>query len=570
MKGATPMAKTASIPPRRSPLYRRTLPFILAVIVSIPLFGAFVADDDIFIRIGKSIDLFGSVFRELATGWVDPVDPERLAKAGIAGMISTLDPYTIFLDGEDRGEIDVVTTGSYSGLGVTISNRRGRFRVTTLIGQPISHPTGLRIGDEILSVDGRRIAGDSSVELRKLLRGRPGTIVNLVVLRAGASDSLVVAVPRREVQLPTVSVAEKIDAGIGYIRMERFTRSAGDQIRDAILKLNADGPMSGVILDLRDNPGGLLESAVDVAEKFIPRGSMIVTTRGRQSTSDRAYLSEEDPVCGAVPMVVLVNGASASATEIVAGALQDLDRAVIVGTRTYGKGLVQTVVPLSENASLKITTAKYFTPSGRCIQKPLSVQTRSGVDTLFPESPDSIPDFRTLHLGRSVHQSGGIEPDRIVSSDTLTGYTRSLADSYILFDFASAYLAAHSLTAAPPVSPTLKAEFRRFLASREDITADALGSRYRALLSAAERDGCSAADMKRLRSFTKVIESLNDKAIDRHWPEIEREIRLHIIRHLEGGTPHFRHTLPYDRQLREALAVVKSGKEYSKILGSEN
>ena len=425
-----------------------------------------MGDSDMFLKIHRGIDLFGKVYKEIATNYVDEVDPERFMKAGIDGMLKTLDPYTVYIGEKDNDEIDLVTTGKYAGVGITIGLRDGIVTVINPIEGFSAAKQGIQSGDRILEIDGTAITGLPMEDVRLLVRGAPGTTLKMKVEREGETVPLEFVLVREEIPVRNVSYADFVEEGVGYIRLERFSRTAGDDVRNALKELKAKGSIQSLVLDLRDNPGGLLDVAVDVVSKFVPDSSLVVTTRGRKSEADRKYYSVEKPFLPDVPLAVLVDRGSASASEIVAGAIQDLDRGVIVGTRTFGKGLVQTITRLSDNTSLKITSGRYYTPSGRSIQEiDYFHRSKEGV---FTVKPDSLrKEYRTAH-NRRVFEAGGIRPDSIVTEEAHGRFIQELHRKAMFFKFANQYaIRSKSLPDDFNVSADLLKEFEKFVREKE-------------------------------------------------------------------------------------------------------
>jgi len=348
--------------------------------ISFWLFSAFIFlsfgfspinDNNFFFKINKGIDTFGKVYQEIANNYVEKIDPERLMHASIVGMLDELDPYTQFFDESETDEVELITTGKYGGVGITIGIRDGYVTVMSLMEGYSAQRQGIIPGDKIIEIDGKNIVGVKAEEVRRLTRGDPFTEVKVKVDRDGEKEPLDFSLMREEIQLKSVTYSDFIEPGLAYLRLERFTRTTGEDVRFALQELKMRGEITSLILDIRDNPGGLLDAAVEVAETFLPKNTLIVSTKGREGTNlpQRDYRTSRDPLIRNIPLVVLANRNSASASEIVAGAIQDDDRGIILGTRTYGKGLVQTILNLPYNAQLKITSAKYYTPSGRCIQE---------------------------------------------------------------------------------------------------------------------------------------------------------------------------------------------------------
>ncbi|HLA63428.1 MAG TPA: S41 family peptidase, partial [Rhodothermales bacterium] len=346
---------------------------VLALLIAV---AGFVGPDDDYFAIRKSITLFGRLYEELATGYVDAPDAERLMRVGMDAMLASTDPYTVLFDEAATEDMEIQTRGQYGGVGISVGQRAGRMVVTAVLDGSSAAAQGIRPGDEVLSVEGQALAGRDAAEVLSVLRGAPGSTVALEVRREGEAEPLRFALVRSSLRVHDVTYAGWVGdpaAGVGYVRLERFSEQSAAETRAAIERLRDEGAangrgLRGLVLDLRGNPGGLLDQAVDIAGLFLPQNTPVVTMRGRTPETERAFRNRNAPVLPDVPLAVLVDGESASASEVVAGALQDHDRAIIVGERTFGKGLVQQVRPLPYHTALKLTVARYYTPSGRCIQ----------------------------------------------------------------------------------------------------------------------------------------------------------------------------------------------------------
>ena len=403
---------------------RKTQAFVVLVLVVTAItFGGWLAnskttvDPDLYIKLKKNLTLFQRIYEEIAIRYVDEVDPEAFIKAGIEGMTNRLDPYTSFVEKGENEDLRTVTEGKYGGVGMSIV-RKGN---AVIVAEPPYDGTpaakvGIREGDEIFEVEETETENLRLTEVAQMLRGKPGTAVTIKVRRHSEAGLLEFRLVRAMITVHDVTYVDIVGDQIGYIRLIRFSRFAADQLDEAITELTDRG-MKGLIFDLRSNTGGLLNSAVDVADLFLPEGDLVVYTKGRAERSNMKYHSKTDPLLGELPMVVLVNERSASASEIVAGAIQDLDRGLIIGSRTFGKGLVQTVVPFSRNTALRLTTAKYYVPSGRLIQDLSQLNREAQVfahqdDELAKDSTGvfSEKEFRTK-AGRLVFGGGGIKPD---------------------------------------------------------------------------------------------------------------------------------------------------------------
>ncbi len=420
----------------------------------------------------SSIELLGEIYREVTESYVDDIDPSAFVYAGIDGMLETLDPYTVFLDSEESVELDELTSGRYAGIGVRIARIGGEVFVVSLIDGAEASKAGLRVGDRIVSVDGHSLEGKDLDEVKTFIKGPPGSRVKLRVHREGSRKSRLFRLTRSEVKVNSVRYAG-LFGSTGYFEVSTFGNRSADELSRAIGEVEASAErlnrtMDAVILDLRDNPGGLLGVAVDMAGLFVEKGSRVVSTRGRSSDSETGYRTEREPVVHELPLVVLINERSASASEIVAGAIQELDRGVIVGARSFGKGLVQSIISLPYECTLKMTTSKYHTPSGRLIQK-----LRNGWDEgsrkvlRTGRSQDETAAFYTRN-GRTVYGGGGILPDVQVADDSLGGYETALRKEGMLFRYANRFRASNDFL--PPDGldgRALMADFENFLDERE-------------------------------------------------------------------------------------------------------
>lgn len=413
----------------------------LTVILPVTATSIFIAGfyagsrDSLYFKINKSLEIFGSLFREVSEKYVDDLDPEEFVKTGINKMLDDLDPYTTFYDDGGQDDIDALTTGSYTGFGISVGTRDSLLTIVAVYDGYSAQQNGVRIGDRILNIDTAFVLRTSSDALRKYTRGEPGSTARLRFLR-GINDTITTTLTRQVIRVTNVSYAGILPGEVGYIKLERFSRRAAEEVRSALGELKVGRQLNGVVLDLRDNPGGLLESAVDICEIFVPTGSRIVSTRGRDISAEKVYTSNISPSEPNLPLAVLINANSASASEVVAGAIQDLDRGVIVGERSFGKGLVQNVFPLAHSTSVKITTARYYTPSGRCIQSVDFAKRRAGVK----EQSDSGRIFYT-QTGRVVRELHGIQPDTTVRPAAQSEFIRKLTEGAYIYRFANEFSA---------------------------------------------------------------------------------------------------------------------------------
>ena len=440
-----------------------------------------------------NIERFIQVLTKVRDNYVEPVSTDKLMDAAIRGMLRTLDPYSQYLDKEEAERLETTTHGAFGGIGISIGMRDGWVTVISPIEGTPGWRAGIQGGDRIIKIDGASTEGQSLDDAMKRMRGEKGTKVTLTVYREGRDKPLDFPITRDIIRIHSVLYSGMLKSGVGYIRLSSFSEQTRQEIDEAFAKIEKEKPR-GVILDLRYNPGGLLSQAVEVSEEFAPRGKKVVYTRGRDPSQNRDFYSTSDATHSSYPLVVLVNQWSASASEIVSGAIQDLDLGVVVGQPTFGKGLVQTVIPLTRSVrgpKLKLTTAKYYTPSGRCIQKeeqlkdgalasddPDAEETPAEEDSLQAKRPR--PEFRT-ELGRVVYGGGGIAPDIEIREQRLPRVIEELEQKQVFFKFAIKWAAKHK--DAPPdyaLTPEMRGEFASLLKGEKlELSADSLAAAQR-------------------------------------------------------------------------------------------
>lgn len=500
----------------------------------------------------KWVEVYNSILKELNRSYVDSLEVGRIQRAAVDAMLGALDPYTVYVPEEEREDFQMQLTNTYGGIGAVIYKPDVNGNV--IINEPYENSpaarAGLRCGDEVLAIDGVSTHGLTSAESSERMRGKPGTTVVLTVkkLRGDTQD---IPVERRRISLPSVQYVDMLNDSDGYILLDKFTDGVGQIVRDAyhILKRY---DMKRLVLDLRGNGGGLLNEAVNIVSLFVPRGSVVVTAKGRNPGSEEVYRTTTDPVDTEIPLVILVDSGSASASEIVSGALQDYDRATIVGTRTYGKGLVQSIRPLPYDGQLKVTTAKYYTPSGRCVQAiDYSHRNEDGSVGFIPDS--LTHEFTTAH-GRKVRDGGGITPDFIVKGQKYSRLTYSIVLNGIVEQYALKYVCEHE--SIPPVDDFHFTDYEDFVAFAADKEFDYRSS-ARALFDdmkkALKEDGLEDAVSSELKALEKSMDM--DKATflrlkkDEIIPFIEEEIVARYYFQMAS----IRVRVRYDKQLHEAL-----------------
>lgn len=416
-------------------------------------------NDKKYFELNKGFEVFGAILKEVNKNYVNEVTSEELFEAAINGMLEELDPYTSYFPEKDKEDIELITYGHYVGFGINIRHIDGKITVTGISDDFIAYDGGLRIGDRIYKIDGEVVEGLSSDELKQYTQGSPNSIAEVEVIRF--KDTLSLKLVRHNVEVSNVSYYGMLENNIGYIKLERFSRNSANDFRKAYFDLANENELSGLIIDLRDNPGGLLEASLDICEMFLPKGSVLLSTKGRSSIRNYTYKSYSEPVDTITPLCVIINEGSASASEIVAGCLQDYDRAIITGNQSFGKGLVQTVMDLPYNANLKITTAKYYTPSGRCIQRVEYDKNKLG------EKDTNI--FYTK-AGRKVFENKGIIPDTTILEYKYTDYTRKIYNSNAFFDFANEYLIDREIDIDFEIDSTVVYDFKSYLIDKSLLT----------------------------------------------------------------------------------------------------
>ena len=509
--------------------------------------------------LGQWVEMHNAILKELNRSYVDSLEVGRIERAGVDAMLEALDPYTVYVPEEEQENFQMMLSSTYGGIGSVIYKPDVNGNV--IINEPYEGSpaalAGLRCGDEILTIDGESTHGLDSQTCSEKMRGKPGTTVVFTVkkLRGGetwkAGDVIEVPVVRQRIVLPSIEYADMLNERDGYVMMSKFTDGVGQGIREAYYKLKAKG-MQRMILDLRGNGGGLMNEAVNIVSLFVPKGSVVVSAKGRAPGSDVVYKTTSEPVDVNIPLVILVDSASASASEIVSGALQDYDRATIIGTRTYGKGLVQSIRPLPYDGQLKVTTAKYYTPSGRCVQA--IDYTHRNEDGSVGHIPDSLThEFTTTH-GRKVRDGGGVTPDFEVKAHRYSRLTYSLVMSGIVEQYALKYVCEHA--SIPPVDDFRFADYDDFVAFCADKSFDYRSS-ARAYLDEVKKnldeDGLTEAASEELAALEKKLEMDKETFLrlkkDEIIPFIEEEI---VVRYYfqEAG---IRVRTRYDEQLHKAL-----------------
>jgi len=519
-------------------------------------FGAFAQSKNF--SLGKWVEVNNAILKELNKSYVDSLEVGRIERAAIDAMLGALDPYTVYVPEEEQEDFQMMLSSTYGGVGAIIYKPDVNGNV--IINEPYFNSpaarAGLRCGDEIEAIDGESTHGLQSADCSEKMRGKPGTTVVLRVkkLRGGegwkAGDVVDIPVVRERIVLPSLEYADMLDEADGYIFLSKFTEGVGQEVRDAYNKLKAKG-MKRLVLDLRGNGGGVMNEAVNIVSLFVPKGSVVLTSKGK-SAKEQVYKTTTDPIDSEIPILVLVDGGSASASEIVSGALQDYDRATIVGTRTYGKGLVQSIRPLPYDGQLKVTTAKYYTPSGRCVQA-IDYSHRNE-DGSVGHIPDSLTHSFTTAHGRTVRDGGGITPDFVVKGHRYSRLTYSVVYSGILEQYALEYVKKHA--SIPAVEDFHFNDYEDFIAFAADKKFD-YRSQARALFDEMKKslaeDGLTETLSEELGALQKSLEMDKETFLrlkkEEIIPFIEEEIAVRYYFQEAGIQVRLR----YDKQLHESL-----------------
>lgn len=522
---------------------------------------------DSYFEVSKNLDIFATLFRELNIYYVDETNPGDLMKKGIDDMLSSLDPYTNFIPESEIEDYRYMTTGQYGGIGALV-RQQGDYVV---ISEPYegfpAQKADLRAGDRLLKINDIDVKGKKTDDISKYLKGQASTVIKLLIEREGEKKPFEKVLNREEIKIKSVPYSGMMTSNIGYIKLTGFTENAAGEVKEALVELKKNSELKSLVFDLRGNPGGLLKEAVDIVNIFTEKGTEVVSTRGKVKDWDKVHKGVNNPVDLNIPIAVLVDRGSASASEIVSGSLQDLDRSVIIGQRSYGKGLVQQTRPLSYNAQLKVTVAKYYTPSGRCIQA-LDYSHRSE-DGSVDKVPDSlISAFKTKN-GRIVYDGGGIAPDINVEIQKYSSILASLVTKNLIFDYATKYRIAHNTL--PPakefeMSDTDYDEFLTFLNSKEyDYTTKTEKSLEDLKKNAADDKTIDviSADIEALK--IKITHNKKDDLI-KYKPEIKQFLEEEIASRYYFQNGRLESSFKDDKELSEAIALLNEPVRYTKVL----
>ena len=533
-----------------------------AAVIAIAACTIFAGRNDF--GLGRNMELLVNMMRELSVSYVDPVDPDVLMVGAAEGMVRDLDPYTEFIPESEMSDFEVLTTGKYGGVGSIIRQKEDYVRIAQPYENSPADRAGLKIGDLILAIDGESAAGFTTEEVSKRLKGEPGSKVKVTVRHLDGSEET--ATLRRErIAIPGVPYAGWIGDGIGYIHHSDFTEGCYEEMQAAIAKLRSEGELKGLVLDYRSNGGGIMQEAIKILGLFVPKGTEVVSTKGRTEDSKQTYRTASEPILPDLPLAVLINGNSASAAEITAGSLQDLDRAVLIGQRSFGKGLVQSPKSLGYNTMLKLTTAKYYIPSGRCIQAiDYSHSQQKSIHTV----PDSLISEFTTRAGRKVYDGGGIMPDIRTEPEYISRFAATLYALGFIEDFGDDYTRRHPEAPADlnrfSITEADYADFADFMKDKqvpyESDTRRAIKSLREA--AANDRFGDVAEQLERMESELKDDTQTN---LETYREQIIESINRDIVQRHGYTAGVIAHSLTNDKEIARAVEVLRDTAEYRRI-----
>ena len=547
--------------------YKKYSFLLIIFVISYLIYGATLKPkDDIFEKINRNLDIFGTLYRNLALDYVDELDVDKFMSAGIEGMLSTLDPYTVFYDQTSKSEIDLITLGKFAGIGVTIEQRDSVIIITDILTGYQADKKGLKRGDKILEIDGTNIKGLKLEKIRQMVRGEVGTTLNFRIDRNG--ESIDFSLIREEINLKNIPYYGFIgdDAeGIGYIKLERFTNTADNEMENAIKTLKAKQNLAGLVIDLRGNGGGLLEEAIGILNKLVAKNSLLLITKGKSSEKSEKFFSNSEPIIpNTLPLIILIDKQTASASEIVAGAIQDLDRGLIIGSRSFGKGLVQQIKDLPYGTKMKLTTRRYYTPSGRWIQeKNYFKENKFGVfrDNLLMQQTE----FKTLN-GRLVYANGGITPDVETGSDTHSEVFNSLQYQDAFFRFANYYLESNPGLTSFTCTDDIFEEFIKYIKENNIKFNSEENKKLTELKAAADKKSYDESFYNKVNEMAQIISQKNNEEIISNKEELKRAIENEIGKQINNDDERISSALIKDTAVMKAIYYIKNISEYNNLL----
>lgn len=542
---------------------------IIAVLIAISAFTEISSAQSDF-EISKNLDIFASLYRELNQNYVDEIQPGKLMKIAIDEMLASLDPYTVFIPESDIEDYRFMTTGQYGGIGALIQ-KQGDYTVITEVYEHFpAQKVGLKAGDIILKINGKSMEGKSSAEVSDLLKGQPGTELKLEIQRGVGGEIMQYKLTREEIKIDNIPYYGMVDPKVGYIKLNSFTINAGNDVKQAFLSLKSENPnMEGIILDLRGNGGGLLAEAINIANIFIDKGQLIVSTKGKLNDSNHTYKTLNNVVDKNIRLAVMIDGYSASASEIVAGAIQDLDRGIIIGQKSFGKGLVQHIIPLPYNTRMKVTVAKYYIPSGRCIQ---AIDYSKRVNGKATHYSDSLKKTFYTKNGRVVYDQGGIVPDIELTPDSLSDIAVSLILNNHIFNFATNYAAKHESIASASefiITDSDYEDFLEYLSDKEYDYTTNTEIKLKELEIAMKEDKYFETFKEDFENLKASVAHNKEEDLQNFKEEIKTLISNEIVSRYYYQTGRIIFNVDRDPEIKEAINILLNPEDYNKILNGE-
>lgn len=552
---------------KREFLKKSAFTTFLAILLLMVLWS-FKSSDERSFQIAKNLDIFNSIVKELDMFYVDTLDPNKTIREGIDAMLYSLDPYTVYYPEDDQSELEQMLKNSYGGIGsiITWNEKLKRSMISEPYeGMPAAE-VGLKAGDVLLEIDGKDLMGKSNQDVSEMLRGQVGTGFKLKVQRPGIEGPIEFDIIRRSIELPIIPYYTMLDGGVGYINLSTFSGNPSKEFKNAFLDLKKQG-ITSLVIDLRNNGGGLLDEAVEIANFFLPRGKTLVTTKGKVKQASFTYKTLREPLDLEIPLALLVNGGTASSSEILVGSLQDLDRAVIIGTRTLGKGLVQTTRMLPYGGTMKLTTSKYYIPSGRCVQA-IDYQHRNS-DGSAKRIPDSLTTVFHTAAGREVRDGGGVTPDVIVKLEKMPNILYYLVNENLIFDYATQYCLKHPTIASVDSFQVADVDYAAFkeLVKQADFKYDQQTEKMlKSLKEIAEFEGYLKDASAEFEALEKKLSHNLERDLDYFAKDIKEMIALEIVKRYYYQRGGIIQQLKEDPNLDEAVKILSSPQSYQKLL----
>lgn len=526
---------------------------------------------DSFFEISKNLDIFTSLYKELNIYYVDETDPGELMKTAMDAMLKSLDPYTTYIPESEKEDFEFMTTGQYGGIGAVIMSRDNYVFIREPYFNSPADKAGLKAGDKILEIEGESAKDKSTSDISKMLKGQADTDVKVLIERVGVKKPFEVLLTREEIKVSSIPYSAILGDGVGYIRMRSFTRNVSKEVIEAYEDLKSENEVKGLILDLRSNPGGLLNEAIKTANIFVDKGEVIVKTKGKINEWDKTYKSRDEPIDTDIPLIVLINSRSASASEIVSGVIQDLDRGIVLGQRSFGKGLVQQTRQLSYNAQLKVTTAKYYIPSGRCIQA-LDYSNRNE-DGSVGKTPDSLRTPFYTRNGRTVYDGGGVTPDLSLERKTFSNILRSMISKNLIFDFSNQFYREHDSIGAISqfhIDSTLYEEFKQYLTDKDYEYQTTTELAIEDLIEEAEDEKYFDELKNQIEILEQQMKESKNNDIDRFQDEISEFLESEIVTKYYYQRGSAESSVKYDEEVKRAVEILSDPLQYTSILKGDS